>query len=191
MFNPRGSFSTRACDRYARPRPRRATMEIPMSPVMLNRVYLALNTLHVLAVMLFLGSMIMGIFWKRWADRTRDPRIVAYTLEGLVRAYRWFTLPSAALLVLFGFGMVGLGEVSLSFSWVILGITMITGSVAALVGWVAPVQQRMLALVRSGADAGSFDRASYARLTDQWQRWMVIATVAPIVAVALMVFKPL
>ncbi|MBI4410437.1 MAG: DUF2269 family protein [Gemmatimonadetes bacterium] len=161
-----------------------------MSLVMWNRVYLALNTLHVLAVMLFLGSMIMGIFWKRRSDRTDEPRVIAYTLEGIVRAYRWLTLPSAALLVLFGFGMVAVGNVSLRFAWVLLGIATITVSVAVLVLRVAPAQLQLLALARSAADAGSFDRASFDRLTHQWQRWVLIATVAPMIGVALMVFKP-
>ena len=162
-----------------------------MSVVMWNRVYLALNTLHVLAVTLFLGSLVMGIFWKLRSDRTGDPRIIAYTLEGLVRAYRWLTLPSAAFLVLFGFAMVYVGDVRLGFSWIILGIAMITISVAALVAGVAPVQRRMLALARSAADAASFDRAAYERLTDRWRIWVLVAAVPPIVAVFLMVLKPL
>ena len=162
-----------------------------MSAAMWNRVYLALNTLHVLAVTLFLGSLVMGIFWKLRSDRTGDPRIIAYTLEGVMRAYRWLTLPGAALLVLFGFAMVGVGDVSLGFSWIILGIAMITVSVAALVARVAPVQRSMLALARSAPDAASFDRAAYERLTDQWRVWVVVAAAPPVVAVFLMVFKPL
>jgi uncharacterized membrane protein len=166
-------------------------MEITMSSAMWNRVYLALNTLHILAVTLFLGSMVMGMYWKLRSDRTGDPRIIAYTLEGVVRAYRWLTMPSVGFVILFGLAMVGVGDVSLRFSWILLGIASVTVSSVALVGRVAPVQRRMLALARSARDGASFDRASYERLTEQWQVWMVVATVTPIVAVVVMVFKPL
>jgi uncharacterized membrane protein len=166
-------------------------MPIDLSPTMVNRVYLTLNTLHILAAALFLGSMIMGIFWKLRSDRTGDPRIIAFTLEGAVRAYRWVTMPSIGLVILFGFAMVAVGDVSLSFSWILIGIALATVSIAALAGRVAPVQRRMLALARSAADAASFDRAAYDRLTDQWRLWVVVATVTPIVAMFLMVFKPL
>ena len=166
-------------------------MEIPMPATTWNRVYLALNTLHVLAVTLFLGSIVMGIFWKLRSDRTADPRIIAYTLEGMVRAYRWLTLPSAVLVALFGFAMVYVGDVRLGFSWIILGVAMLTVSVAALVGGVAPVQRRMLALLRSAGGGATFDRAAYERLTDRWRIWVLVATTPPVVAVFLMVFKPL
>ena len=40
-------------------------------------MYLALKTLHLLAVVLFLGNIITGLFWKAHADRSADPRIIA------------------------------------------------------------------------------------------------------------------
>jgi uncharacterized membrane protein len=162
-----------------------------MSIVLRNNVYLGLKTLHIFAVMLFLGGLIIGIFWKLRADRTGDPRIIAYTLEGIIRLDRWLTMPSAALLILFGFATVGVGHVPLGSSWVLLSIALITVSGAALIGRIVPAQRRMLSLARSAADAASFDRASYERSTDQWRLGVVVATVTPIVAVVLMVFKPL
>ena len=49
-------------------------------------MYLAMKVLHVLAVVLFLGNIITGVFWKAHGDRTGDPRIIAHTLEGIIRA---------------------------------------------------------------------------------------------------------
>lgn len=49
-------------------------------------MYLAMKTLHVLAVVLFRGNIITGLFWKAHGDRTGDPRIIAHTLEGIIRA---------------------------------------------------------------------------------------------------------
>ena len=67
-------------------------------------MYLAMKTLHVLAVVLFLGNIITGLFWKAHGDRTADPRIIAHTLEGIIRSDRWFTIPGVVLIVAFGVG---------------------------------------------------------------------------------------
>ena len=55
--------------------------------------YLTLKMLHIVAVVLFLGNIITGVFWKDHADRSRDPRIILAILEGIVRSDRWFTIP--------------------------------------------------------------------------------------------------
>ena len=36
-------------------------------------LYLAFKVLHILAVVMFLGNITTGIFWKEHADRTKDP----------------------------------------------------------------------------------------------------------------------
>ncbi len=48
-------------------------------------MYLALKSLHIIAVVLFLGNVITGVFWKSHADQTGDPRIIAHTLDGIIR----------------------------------------------------------------------------------------------------------
>jgi len=61
-------------------------------------VYLLLKAVHVLAVVLFLGNIVTGIFWKAHGDRTGDPRIMAHTLDGIIRSDRWFTIPGVVLI---------------------------------------------------------------------------------------------
>jgi len=46
-------------------------------------MYLALKLLHVLGVIVFLGNIITGIFWKAHADKSRDPRLIAHALDGI------------------------------------------------------------------------------------------------------------
>ncbi|TMQ55033.1 MAG: DUF2269 family protein, partial [Candidatus Eisenbacteria bacterium] len=60
-------------------------------------LYLGLKLLHVLAVVLFLGNITTGVFWKANADRTRNPVVIANMLEGIIRADRLFTIPPIAL----------------------------------------------------------------------------------------------
>src|SRR3972149_3295805 len=65
-------------------------------------MYLAMKALPVLAVVLFLGNIITGLFWKAHGDRTADPRIISHTLQGIIRSDRWFTVPGLLLIIAFG-----------------------------------------------------------------------------------------
>jgi Predicted integral membrane protein len=152
--------------------------------------YLVMKTIHVLAVVLFLGNIIVGIFWKLHADRSGDPRIIAYTVAGIIRADRWFTMPAAILLVVFGFGAAGIGRVSLASPWIAWSIVLIVISALAFMFKLTPLQRRMLAVARAAADGGELDAATYARLSSSWALWGSVATIAPLIALVLMVFKP-
>ena len=68
-------------------------------------LYIVLKSLHVLAVVLFLGNIITGLFWKRHADRTGDPRLMAHALDGVIRSDRWFTMPGVLAIIVTGVGL--------------------------------------------------------------------------------------
>jgi uncharacterized membrane protein len=53
-----------------------------------------------------------------------------------------------------------------------------------------PLQRRMRDFAQAGAAAGNFDLAAYERLSRQWDVWGAVATIAPLIALALMVLKP-
>lgn len=153
--------------------------------------YLLMKTIHVLAVVLFLGNIITGAFWKMHGDRSGDPRIMAHTMAGIIRADRWFTNPGVVLLIVFGFGAAGMGHISVGSSpWIVWSIILIVISAVAFVVRLVPLQRRLLALARDGSETGNFDSAAYARVSKSWTVWGIVATLAPIIAVVLMVFKP-
>jgi uncharacterized membrane protein len=152
--------------------------------------YLLMKTLHVLAVVVFLGNIIIGIFWKLRADRSCDPRIIAHTMAVLIGADRWFTMPAAILLVVFGFGAAGMGRLSLGSPWIAWSIVLIVISGLVFMVKLAPLQRKLLAVARAAVDGGEFDSASYARLSSSWAIWGSVATIAPLIALVLMIFKP-
>jgi uncharacterized membrane protein len=152
--------------------------------------YLLMKTLHVLAVVVFLGNIIIGAFWKLRADRSGDPRIVAHTMTALISADRWFTMPAAILLVVFGFGAAGTGRLSLGSPWITWSIVLIAISGLVFMVKLAPLQRKLLAVARAALDDGAFDSAAYARLSSSWALWGSVATIAPLIAVVLMIFKP-
>jgi uncharacterized membrane protein len=151
--------------------------------------YLIMKVLHVLAVTFFLGNIVVGILWKAHGDRTRDPRIIAHTLRGIMLADRWFTMPAVTLLLITGFGAQGIGRYPISTPWILAGIILAAISGFVFMARVSPVQKQLLAAVETGS-AGEMDWATYQRLTRQWNLWGSIATGAPIVAFILMIWKP-
>ncbi|HWA59544.1 MAG TPA: DUF2269 domain-containing protein [Gemmatimonadales bacterium] len=154
-------------------------------------MYLALKLLHILAVTLFLGNIITGLFWKAHADRSADPRIMAHTLEGIIRSDRWFTLPGVLLIVLFGVAAAIVGQLPLLRTpWIRQAIILFTLSGLAFGLQVAPLQRRLLALARTAANGGAWDAERYRSLSRRWEWWGVFAILTPVGALALMVVKP-
>lgn len=152
-------------------------------------MYLAFKLVHVLAVIIFLGNITIGIFWKAYADRTRDPRIVAHTLAGIIRADRIFTIPAIIVLVIGGLGAAGIGHLSiLGTGWILWGLTLFIIS-GICFGPISRSQRELLAVAQAGSQ-GNMDWASYERISARWNVFGTIATLAAVFAVAVMVLKP-
>ena len=73
-------------------------------------MYLALKLLHVAAVIVFLGNITTGLFWHAYAARTRDPKLLAHTMDGIIRSDRLFTLPGVLLIIATGVGLAAYGH---------------------------------------------------------------------------------
>ncbi len=150
-----------------------------------------MKTLHVLAVVLFLGNIITGLFWKAHGDRSADPRIIAHTLEGIMRSDRWFTLPGVVLIVAFGTAAAVLGRLPiLGTGWIWQSILLFSISGLAFMLRVAPLQRRLWAVASAGISGGGWDEEAYRRLSRRWEFWGLVAIVTPLAALGLMVYKP-
>ena len=153
--------------------------------------YIAYKFLHIAAVILFLGNIVTGLFWKAHGDRSADPRIIAHTLEGIIRSDRWFTVPCIVVILIGGFGAASKGGLPmLRTGWIFWSIVLFTLSGIAFSARVAPLQKQLAALAESGAASGSFDWALYRTLSRRWEWWGVFALLTPVAATVLMVFKP-
>ena len=151
-------------------------------------LYLVLKLIHVLAVVLFLGNITTGIFWKANADRSRDPAVIRNMLEGIIRADRLFTMPPVMVLLAAGIWAAIQGNFPiLRTGWIFWSILLFTASGFAFMARVAPLQRQMLALVRSN---GTLDWVAYRKLSRGWELWGAVALIAPAIAAALMVMKP-
>ena len=154
-------------------------------------MYIPLKILHVAAVVIFLGNLVTGIFWKMRADRTGDPSIVRHTIAGLIAADRWFTIPGVVLILVGGFGAAVVGGLPLlRTSWILAGIILFTISGIAYMARVVPLQRAMLSLARTGTESGNFDWDGYRSLSRQWNVWGTIALLTPALAMIAMIAKP-
>jgi uncharacterized membrane protein len=153
-------------------------------------LYLALKSLHILAVVVFLGNIITGVFWKVHADLTGDVRARVQALDGIIRSDRWFTVPGVLLIIATGVALAILaGYPLLRTLWIVLSLVLFGISGAAFSIFVAPLQKELLANARAGL-AGNWDQAQYDALSKSWAVWGAVATGAPLIALFLMVMKP-
>jgi uncharacterized membrane protein len=149
-----------------------------------------LKLIHVLAVIAFVGNITVGLFWKRFADATRDPAIIAHTIAGIIRADSIFTIPGIVVIVAAGVATaMAAGYPILGTGWILWGIIFF-GIAGAAFGPVARAQRLLLDLARQSSASGDLDWPEYRRLSSTWDLWGTIALIAPLISVALMVLKP-
>jgi uncharacterized membrane protein len=154
-------------------------------------MYLWMKLLHILAVVLFLGNIITGVFWHRHAERTRNPRLLAHTMEGVIRSDRLFTMPGIMVIIATGFiAAIQARLPLLGTGWILWTLVLFTISGLLFMFRVAPLQRRLFGLAQAGASSGSFDFEGYRRVAMQWEVWGAGATLTPVLGLALMVLKP-
>ena len=153
--------------------------------------YLGLKLLHIVAVVLFLGNITTGIFWKSHADRSRDPRLILAAIEGLIRSDRLFTIPGVIAITIFGILTAIAGHYPLlRTGWILWSLVLFALSGAAFMTQVAPLQRRLAHLAKTGVESGTFDWNAYHALSRRWEFWGAVALLLPAGALALMVLKP-
>jgi uncharacterized membrane protein len=151
--------------------------------------YLTLKLLHVIGVVLFLGNIIVTGWWKAMADRTRDARIIAFAQHQVSMTDRVFTLGGILILAAAGVGAAAYGGFTATTRWIELGTAFFVGSGAVWVVTLVPLQTK-LSRIAKGFATGGVIPADYWRLERWWVTFGLIATLLPLGAVAVMVFKP-
>lgn len=147
-------------------------------------MYLILKLIHIFGVVLFLGNITVGVFWKRYADATGNLGIMANTMDGIIAADRIFTIPGIVLLLGGGIGAAVVGNIPiLSTGWLLWGIVAFVFAGLAF----APLSrsQRSISLA---AHTGNLQE--YEALSQRWNLWGTIALILPFVAFVLMILKP-
>jgi uncharacterized membrane protein len=148
------------------------------------------KVIHLLGVIVFLGNIIVTGMWKVLADRTGEPRVIAYA-QRLVTITDWaFTAGGVVLILLGAYGMASAAGLDLrGETWLVWGQSLfgVSGLIWVLV--LIPTQIAQARQARAFAAGGAIPE-SYWRHGRRWAIWGTIATVVPLANLYVMVFKP-
>jgi uncharacterized membrane protein len=154
-------------------------------------MYFALKLIHIAAVVLFLGNIITGLFWHALAARTRDPKVLAFTMDGIIKSDRLFTMPGVMVIIAAGVALAVVGRLPLLGTGWILWSIVLFGVSGALFGLrVAPLQRELRDVAETGERVGEFDFVAYMAVARRWELWGGLALATPLLALVLMVLKP-
>lgn len=153
------------------------------------QTYLALKSLHILGVVLFVGNIVVTGWWKVMADRTRHPAIVAFAQRQVTLTDWIFTFGGSGLVVVGAYANVYLHDLPLDAPWLVWGQVMFFASGVLWVAILIPLQIRLARLARGFAGGGAIPD-EYWRLNRVWLWVGILATVLPAANLYFMVFKP-
>ena len=166
------------------------TERSPVSLNLLSVLYLTFKFLHVLGVILLVGNVTVTAVWKVFADRTREPKVIAFG-QRLVTITDWFlTVTGIVLLVVGGYGAAMVSNMDVfGARWLIWGQLLLAISGIIWIAILIPAQIRQAKAARAFANDGEIPD-SYRRDANRWLVWGIIATVPLAAALWVMVFKP-
>ena len=154
-------------------------------------MFLLIKLLHITAVIAFVGNITTGIFWHAHAARARDPKVLAYTMGGIIRSDRLFTIPGVIGIIVTGIAAAIYGNFPiLRTGWILWTLILFIVSGLIFIIRVAPLQRQLRALAEAAVRSGTFDYAAYRALAVRWEVWGSAALMAPLAGLALMVLKP-
>ncbi len=149
-------------------------------------VYEILKLLHVLGAVILIGNVTVTAFWKVFADRTGDARVIAHAQIGVTVTEWMFTLPAIVLVLGGGYGMTFYAGLDLGARWLVLGqaLFLISGLIWLFI--LVPLQIRQARLARDLKPGQPID-ASYREACRQWLVWGIGATIPLIAALYFMI----
>lgn len=147
--------------------------------------YEALIALHLFGMVLFAGHALVGGWWKAGAERTGDPRIVAFALRRQASGEYLFGLPGL-LLLLFTGEYLSASFYQKSPGWVHLGRLLFLAAALVWLAGLVPLRRAQAALLRRSSLLGE----RYRRLGGYWNALAALMVALPLANLLVMVFKP-
>lgn len=152
--------------------------------------YTYFKLIHLIAVVLFLGNIITGLFWMRIAMKTKDLTIIHHTIKGIIASDRYFTIPGVVIITTAGiFAAIYGGFPIFRTGWIFWSLILFSVSGLAFAFKVAPLQKSIQSLTANTESAHEFDWANLHKINHQWEIWGFIALVTPIAAFVMMTLK--
>lgn len=144
-----------------------------------------MKSLHILAVCLFFGNVVVSAFWKVYADRTRNLAVVTFATRLVNLTDMVFTATGATLLSVTGHLMAGQFGGIASQAWIYQAYTLFGLSGGLWLFGLLPIQIRQARILATATDG--VIPAAYWPLVRRWNWIGVPATLLPLPAIWLMV----
>ena len=152
--------------------------------------YLLVKAIHVLAVVAFLGNIVTGLFWMRFARKTNDIRIIHHTAKGLIASDKLFTIPGVLIITAAGFYAAIYGGIPLlRTGWIFWPIILFTLSGLFFSFRVAPLQGKMRRSLENVTGEQVLETGKFDKLLKQWEFWGFMALITPILSFFMMILK--
>lgn len=153
-------------------------------------LYTIFKFIHVLGAVILVGNVTVTAVWKVFADRTHDAKVVAFG-QRLVTITDWsLTVGGIVLIIVGGYGAAFVGRVNLfEARWLLWSQILFAVSGIMWAGILIPAQIRQARMARAFASGGEIP-AAYRRDARLWLWWGIIATIPLVIALWLMVVKP-
>lgn len=152
--------------------------------------YSYLKIIHLLAVMLFLGNIITGLFWMRLAVKTGHIGTMNFAMKGIRKADQYFTIPGVIVITAFGFLAAIIGKYPiLGTGWIFWSIIMFSISGIIFSVWIIPLQKKIYHLTLGKESLTDFEWRRFKNWYKQWDFWGLLAILTPMAAFVMMILK--
>ena len=152
--------------------------------------YAYLKLVHVAAAMIYLGNIIIGLFWMRIAAKTKDINIITFTIKGIITADKYFTVPSVLFITAGGLLSVVYGHFSiLKTGWILWSIIMFSISGLAFGIKISPLQKRIHALTLNKESFTDSEWMNFNKVYSEWDIWALIGVLTSLAAFVMMTLK--
>ncbi|HEX2021572.1 MAG TPA: DUF2269 family protein [Candidatus Thermoplasmatota archaeon] len=153
-------------------------------------LYLTLKLLHLLGVVLYLGGLVVGAYWKATADRSGDPPHAARVHRRLRAMDKHLVGPGALLTFAAGYVMIrGFGSRIAERPFALWGLIVMFVSLAIWYFAMRRLADRLIVEAESAAASRQPLGAAYARLSAGWILASLAAILLVVAVAVMMVFK--
>jgi uncharacterized membrane protein len=152
--------------------------------------YLLFKAVHVLAVVAFLGNIVTGLFWMRYARRTNDIKIMHHVVKGIIASDKVFTIPGVLIITAGGFLAAIKGGVPLlRTGWIFWPIILFSLSGVFFAYKVAPLQGKMRINLEKKLNEIQPEMKRFDHIMSQWEIWGFLALITPVISFFMMILK--
>ena len=153
-------------------------------------LYEIAKTVHVIGVILLVGNVSATAIWKLFADRTGDPKIMAFAQKLVTYTDFSLTLWGIILIVGGGYAAALIADLDLvGQGWLLYGQLLFVVSGALWLGILLPLQIRQARAAKRFGEGREVPE-QYWRDCRSWIIWGLVATVPLVAGIWVMIAKP-